>query len=61
VWFPSSAFSLHTLGKNTDLQLLPLARNNAKIFGKMLAALDIKENTDGKECHIPNDFSRHRI
>jgi len=27
----------------------------------MLAALDIKENTDSKESHIPNDFSRPRI
>jgi len=27
VWFPSSPCWLHTLGKNTDLQLLPFARN----------------------------------
>jgi len=27
----------------------------------MLAALDIKENTESKESNIPNDFSRHRI
>jgi len=60
VWFPSPACWLHTLGINTDLLLLTFARNNAKIFGKMLPALDIKEKTDNKESHIPNDFSRHR-
>jgi hypothetical protein len=34
---------LQTLAKTTDLLLLPFARNNAKIVGNMLAALDIKE------------------
>jgi len=61
VWFPSPACWLHTLGKNIDLLQFPFARNKAKIFGKALAALDVKENTDNKESHIINDFSRRRI
>jgi hypothetical protein len=39
----------------------PFARNNAEIFGKLLAALDIKENTNSKESHILNDYSLRRI
>jgi len=30
------------------------------MFGKMLAALDIKETTNSKESHILNEFSRRR-
>lgn len=35
--------------QNIDLLLFPFARNKAKIFGKALAALDVKENTDNKK------------
>jgi len=46
--------------QNTDLLPLPFAPNT-KVLGKMLAALDNKENTNSNESHILNDFSCHRI